>query len=206
MKRKFNFFSTVAILFTLISCQPNEILTPKNDDSPTIDQAPLHSKLALTTTDGLSQIAEEDNLCHLKLQGTWLVSSILDAQGNPTTPNMLYLYLPDSLRFTQEKIRLDWVDPTGFNLLDYTPNTPHECYHAMYKVNCQTRFLDIGQLYCSTPVPPSARCGGPQYSRLKIVSLKSDEIILDSYAVGWDAQSYSPIPVEYVQRFVFQKQ
>ena len=75
----------------------------------------------------------------------------------------------------------------------------------MYKVNCTARLLDIGQLYCSDPSPAAARCGPPQYGRFKIIRLSANTIILDSYEAGWSTVDYYPIPLESVQRFVFER-
>lgn len=195
-----------------ISCQQNEVLAPINsNNTPTtttnnsISQADVASShLDLTTVNGKPNSA--GGSCQLRLQGTWALSEVLDDQGNSTVCGMIYAHLPDTLHFTYEdEIRLDWVDATGFKLLDYTPNVSHECYHGMYKVNCSDYLLDIGALYCSDPSPAAGRCGPPQYGRFKITRLSNNTLILDSYQAGWSPSDYYPIPSEYVQRYVFER-
>lgn len=215
MKTSIQFISTCFLVLMAISCQHNEVLLPTNSTQTTTptttdDNDPIHQVVAVPHSSDLSnenQIPTAANgTCQLRLQGTWVLSEVLDDAGNVTTCDMLYAHLPDSLHFTYENnIRLDWVDATGFNLLDYTPNTAHECYHGMYKVNCSDYLLDIGHLYCSDPSPLAARCGPPQFGRFKIIRLSANTLILDSYEAGWSAIDYYPIPLEDVQRFVFER-
>lgn len=213
MKIRIQFTSLCLFLLMAISCQHNEVLSPTVTDNTPIasdnDNTITQSSLAPNRSD-LTSIHQKPSAangsCQLRLQGTWVLSEVLDDVGNVTTCDMIYAHLPNLLNFTYEdEIRLDWVDATGFHLLDYTPDEPHECYHAMYKVNCSDYLLDIGQLYCSDPSPLAARCGPPQYGRFKIVRLSANTLILDSYEAGWSTVDYYPIPAEYVQRFVFER-
>lgn len=215
MKIRIQCISLFFLLFMAISCQQDEILSPSSsssDNTPSItnnnnpiaqvDIATSHSDLS--TINGKAGIA--NGSCQLRLQGTWVLSEVLDDAGNTTVCDMIYAHLPDTLKFTYEdEIRLDWVDATGFHLLDYTPTVPHECYHGMYKVNCSDYLLDIGALYCSDPSPAAGRCGPPQYGRFKIIRLSANMLILDSYEAGWSPVDYYPIPTEGVQRFVFER-
>lgn len=212
MKIRIQFISLCFLVFMAISCQQNEVLSPTTNSTPSIpnnDNSITEATRASSLSD-LTTINQNptpaDGICQIRLQGTWVLSEVLDNAGNTTTCDMIYTHLPDTLKFTlEDEIRLDWVDATGFHLLDYTPNDSHECYHGMYKVNCTARLLDIGQLYCSDPSPLAARCGPPQYGRFKIVRLSANTIILDSYEMGWSMVDYYPIPLEGVQRFVFER-
>lgn len=213
MRIRIPFISSCFLVLMAISCQHSEVLSPNNSNIiPTVldDDTPISQTNLTPSHSDLGSVNQKpsaaDGTCQIRLQGTWVLSGVLDDAGNTTTCDMIYAHLPDTLQFTHEdNIRLEWLDVTGFHLLDHTPNTPHECYHAMYKVNCSDYLLDIGQLYCSDPSPIAARCGPPQYGRFKIVRLSANTLILDSYQVGWSAVDYYTIPVEYVQRFVFEK-
>ncbi|MFT5646946.1 MAG: hypothetical protein ACI976_001632 [Aureispira sp.] len=213
MKMSIQFISLCFLVFMAISCQQNEVLSPATNSSTTTisnnDNSITEANRAPSLSD-LTAINQNpipaSGTCQIRLQGTWILSEVLDDAGNTTTCDMIYAHLPDTLKFTNEdEIRLDWVDATGFHLLDYTPNDSHECYHGMYKVNCTAHLLDIGQLYCSDPSPLAARCGPPQFGRFKIIRLSSNTIILDSYEMGWSTVDYYPIPLEGVQRFVFER-
>jgi hypothetical protein len=213
MRIRIPFISSCFLVLMAISCQHNEVLSPNNSNIiPTVldDDNPISQTNLTPSRSDLSSINQKPSLaestCQLRLQGTWVLLEVLDDAGNPTTCDMIYAHLPDTLKFTHEdNIRLEWLDATDFHLLDYTPNTPHECYHGMYKVNCTDYLLDVGQLYCSDPSPIAARCGPPQYGRFKIVRLSANTLVLDSYQAGWSTVDYYAIPIEYVQRFVFER-
>lgn len=209
---------SIGLLLTLvIGCQNNEIISPtqttsaigtSNTPSNTLNTitnqsiAPALSNLNTAT----AKPSASDGDCQVRLQGTWVLTDVLDNEGNSTSCDMIYAHLPDTLSFTyNHNIRLNWIDATGFHLLDYTPNIPHECYHGMYQVNCTDYLLDVAALYCSDPSPLAARCGPPQYGRFRIFRLSNNVLILDSYEVGWSAVDYYPIPPEYIQRYIFEK-
>ena len=210
---KTQFISLCFLVFMAISCQQNEVLSPiSSNNTPTVsttnnsitqvDKASSHPDLTMSN----GKPSSANGSCQLRLQGTWVLSDVLDDAGNSTVCSMIYAHLPDTLKFTyQDEIRIDWLDATGFQLLDYTPNTPHECYHGMYKVNCSNYLLDIAALYCSDPSPVAGRCGPPQYGRFKITRLSANTLILDSYEAGWSTSDYYPIPEEGVQRYVFER-
>lgn len=214
MKIRIQFISICFLVLMAISCQHSEVLSPSNSNTTNTtnsDNDPDFSQTEITASrPELTNLNEKptpvNKVCQVRLQGTWTLSEVLDNEGNATTCAMIYAHLPDTLKFTYEdNIRLDWVDATGFHLLDHTPNVPHECYHAMYKVNCTDYLLDIGNLYCSDPSPVAARCGPPQYGRFKIIRTSPDTMILESYQAGWSTVDYYAIPNDYVQRYVFEK-
>lgn len=191
------------LFFTTLSCQKKDVVSPNTEKEFTLEQQSAHSALEPTINNGLSPAT--DDICLINIQGAWLLHNVLDLQGNTSIPHMTYGPLPDSLLFSFEDLHLDWTPSTGYYRLDFTPTTVQECYHAMYKINCEQRFLDITNLYCSSPTPPSSRCSPPSSFRFKIIRLGANQMILESRSLGWSTTNLFPTPKQYIQRFIFHK-
>ena len=198
-----------AFTFLLIfSCKKEEGVSPSEFVTP--DPEITSNITDRTNTPG---VVLDHAICKTTLQGTWIKTGSFDHENNPLTFPSFFVYMSSTLHFTNELIELDWIDHVGFNMLDYTPSEAHDCYHAMYKINCDDRLIDIADLYCSMPTvsvpPPAGRCGPPQFQRFKIIKLTNDEVEFESVSASWNLEglddSIYNIPDADIVRYVFQR-
>jgi len=111
----------------------------------------------------------------------------------------------EQLDFTHNKVRTDalWMPTDDFLELDWSPTIQQEGYDAMYRLNQDENILDIVNLHGMAPSPQ--RCGPPPFTRFKVIKLTSNEMILESYASGYQEEYLGTLPEEAVHQFTYKR-
>jgi hypothetical protein len=210
MKTEIRLLSFTFVLLLSVSCNKEEIINPAARAASVNTENTVE-----TTVAGPSLLTEETirtdirSINKQKLQGTWTQTGAFDSDNNPLTEPSFFVHMNPTVHFTEEEVRIDWLDPTGFSMLDYTPEEAHECYHAMYRLSEEGGTIDIAALYCSMPLPPAGRCGPPQFQRFRIVSLNRSELRFESISSSWVLDglndSLNNIPDDYKISFVYER-
>ncbi len=209
MKTEIRLLSFTIVLLLLVSCNKEEIINPAVQTASVNTENTVETTAAGQLLSGETIRTDKYSINKQLLQGTWTQTGAFDSDNTPLTEPSFYVHINPVVHFTLEEVRIDWLDPTGFNMLDYTPEEEHECYHAMYRLGEEGGTIDMADLYCSMPTPPAGRCGPPQFQRFRIVSLNKYELRFESISSSWVLDelndSMNNIPDDYKISFVYER-